>query len=54
MEDSILLVHQIYYLALSETGEVYGWGSNDKVQLSHEVEFSKVIKLLYLRLKIQS
>lgn len=29
-------------LALSENGELYGWGSNSKVQLSHEVEFSKV------------
>ena len=29
-------------LALTEQGEVYGWGSNSKVQLSHEVQFSRV------------
>lgn len=29
-------------LALSENGELYGWGSNSKVQLSNEVEYSKV------------
>ena len=29
-------------LALSDFGDIYGWGSNSKVQLSHEVEFSRV------------
>jgi len=29
-------------LALSEQGEVYGWGSNQKVQLSHELAFARV------------
>ena len=29
-------------LALSDFGDIYGSGSNSKVQLSHEVEFSRV------------
>ncbi|KRW99370.1 Regulator of chromosome condensation 1/beta-lactamase-inhibitor protein II [Pseudocohnilembus persalinus] len=29
-------------LALSETGQLYGWGSNSQLQLSHEEQYSKI------------